>query len=117
MSDEAMNCLIGHSWPGNVRELQNEIRRALALGNGPILGADLLSPRLSQPANYSSRVAGALDAESKLLKHQLERVEAQLIRAAMLRHKGNKTHVADELGLTRVGLRMKLMRLGLERNG
>ena len=117
MSDEAMNCLIGHTWPGNVRELQNEIRRALALGSGPILGADLLSPRLSQPANYSSRVAGALDAESKLLKHQLERVEAQLIRAAMLRHKGNKTHVADELGLTRVGLRMKLMRLGLERSG
>ena len=51
--------------------------------------------------------------ESSLLKHQLERVEAQLLRASMARHKGNKTHVADELGLTRVGLRMKLMRLGL----
>jgi two-component system response regulator HupR/HoxA len=34
----------------------------------------------------------------------------------MRRHKGNKTHVADELGLTRVGLRMKLMRLGLEKD-
>jgi len=31
----------------------------------------------------------------------------------MLRHKGNKTHVAEELGLTRVGLRMKMMRLGV----
>ena len=32
----------------------------------------------------------------------------------MARHKGNKTRVADELGLTRLGLRMKLTRLGLE---
>jgi hypothetical protein len=29
----------------------------------------------------------------------------------MERHKGNKTRVAEELGLTRVGLRMKLARL------
>jgi len=31
----------------------------------------------------------------------------------MQRHNGNKTRVAAELGLTRVGLRMKLERLGL----
>jgi two-component system response regulator HupR/HoxA len=34
-----------------------------------------------------------------------------VLTAAMRRHKGNKTRVADELGLTRVGLRMKLARL------
>ena len=44
----------------------------------------------------------------------MERLEEQLIRDAMLRHKGNKTRVADELGLTRLRLRMKLTRLGLE---
>ena len=37
----------------------------------------------------------------------------RLIHAAMARHRGNKTRVAEELGLTRVGLRMKLVRLGL----
>jgi DNA-binding protein Fis len=36
------------------------------------------------------------------------------LQSAMQRHKGNKTHVAQELGLTRLGLRMKLQRLGLE---
>jgi DNA-binding protein Fis len=35
----------------------------------------------------------------------------------MDRHKGNKTRVAEELGLTRVGLRMKLARLGLDGGG
>jgi len=117
MSEQAMKCLLAHAWPGNVRELQNELRRALALGDGPVLGADLLSPRLRQPVKAAVPVATGPDDASSLLKHQLERVEAQVIRDAMRRHKGNKTHVADELGLTRVGLRMKLIRLGLERDG
>ena len=34
---------------------------------------------------------------------------------AMVRHRWNKTRVADELGLSRVGLRAKLTRYGLER--
>ena len=90
--------------------------RALALGDGPVLGADLLSPRLHQRGAGNTVKAARAERDSSLLKHQLERVEAQVIREAMRRHKGNKTHVADELGLTRVGLRMKLMRLGLEKD-
>jgi two-component system response regulator HupR/HoxA len=103
-----------HHWPGNVRELQNEIRRALALGDGPVLGPELLSPRVRQPPSLSTPASETVEEESGHLKHHLERMEAQLIRAAMRRHKGNKTHVAEELGLTRVGLRMKLARLGME---
>jgi two-component system response regulator HupR/HoxA len=116
MSEEAIRCLLGHAWPGNVRELQNEIQRALALGDGPVLGVELLSPRLRLAGAAVGKHAGApaiADDESGLLRHQLERVEAQLIHAAMARHRGNKTRVAEELGLTRVGLRMKLVRLGL----
>jgi two-component system response regulator HupR/HoxA len=97
-----------------VRELQNEVRRALALGDGPVLGAELLSLRLRLPVKSPVQPTADLEGESGLLKHQLERLEEQLIRAAMARHKGNKTRVADELGLTRLGLRMKLTRLGLE---
>lgn len=114
MTEEAMKCLTRHSWPGNVRELQNEVRRALALGGGQALGADLLSPRLRQPARPAPSPTPSSEAQSGLLKHQLERLEAQLLRDAMLRFNGNKTHVAEELGLTRVGLRMKLARLGIE---
>ena len=113
MSRDALNLLTRHAWPGNVRELQNEIRRALALGDGPVLGAELLSPRVRQSVTLPDPVSDAVEEESGQLKHHLDRMEAQLIRDAMLRHKGNKTHAADELGLTRVGLRMKMMRLGL----
>jgi two-component system response regulator HupR/HoxA len=121
LSDEALDLLKRHSWPGNVRELQNEIRRAMAISDDAVLGPELLSPRLL-PAAQVHETGGAVeetietasDDTSSQLKHHLERIEAQLIKEAMLRHKGNKTHVADELGLTRVGLRMKLIRFGLE---
>jgi len=121
LSPEALDLLNRHNWPGNVRELQNEIRRAMALSDGAVLGTELLSPRIlhavqAPPSGTAAPGApeDAPQATSGQLKHHLERIEAQLIKDAMLRHKGNKTHVADELGLTRVGLRMKLMRLGLE---
>jgi two-component system response regulator HupR/HoxA len=112
-SRQALDALTSHHWPGNVRELQNEVRRALVLCDGAVLGPELLSHRvldLRTPGNPDSDVP---DGECAPLKRHLELFEGQLIRTAMLRHKGNKTHVAQELGLTRVGLRMKLIRLGL----
>ncbi len=107
-SDEAMTKLLAHRWPGNVRELQNEVMRALALAEGDLLDAGLLSPRLrgASPAAVRAEEGGTL-------KDQVDRLEEQVIRAALARHKGNKTRMADELGLSRVGLRMKLERLGI----
>lgn len=111
-SAEAMKCLLAHHWPGNVRELQNEVLRALALGDGDVLDAELFSPRLHQPARAGA-ASLAEGAEGATLKQHMDQLEAQLISAALRRHGGNKTRIADELGLTRVGLRMKLARLGL----
>ncbi len=112
---EAGAVLQGYRWPGNVRELHNEVLRALALGDGDRLDIELLSPRLTRPVaaggGFVTRVAAA--GEERTLKARLERLEADVVREALQRHKGNKTRVADELGLTRVGLRMKLDRLGI----
>jgi two-component system response regulator HupR/HoxA len=104
----AATLLARHAWPGNVRELQNEVHRALALGDGPELGPALLSPRL-----HGTTAALRTEPAGGTLKERLDRVEADVLRDAMVRHGGNKTRVADELGLTRVGLRMKLERLGI----
>ncbi len=110
LTAEALQCLRAYAWPGNVRELQNEVQRALALRDGPHLHAALFSQRLHSSA---ARPSAPTD-EPATLREQLDHMEAQILRAAMQRHKGNKTHAADALGLTRLGLRMKLQRLGLE---
>jgi len=114
-SGTAMEALLAHRWPGNVRELQNEVLRALALGDGEVLDADLFSSRVGGAAANGGRPG--FNAEGATLKERLEQLEAQLIVDALQRHKGNKTRVAEELGLTRVGLRMKLARLGLAEAG
>jgi two-component system response regulator HupR/HoxA len=48
------------------------------------------------------------------LQERLDAVEALVLRETMLRLRWNKTHAAAELGLSRMGLRAKLLRFGLE---
>jgi two-component system, NtrC family, response regulator HupR/HoxA len=105
-SPAAMQRLAKHRWPGNVRELQNEVLRALALSEEAEIGPEWLSIRVGG-------TSAPPEAPGGTLKERLEQLEATLVREALLRHRGNKTRVAEELGLTRVGLRMKLERLGI----
>jgi len=59
--------------------------------------------------------ATALLPASGTLQERLDAMEAALLREVMLRQRWNKTHAAEELGLSRVGLRAKLLRFGLEK--
>lgn len=114
-SDEALQCMRAYRWPGNVRELQNEVLRMLALCSGPVLGAELLSPRVLRAANHLE--TGAIEQSIRIdgsLKDRLEALEARVIKETLIRHRWNKSRTANELGLSRVGLRSKLARYGLE---
>jgi two-component system response regulator HupR/HoxA len=112
---------MGYPWPGNIRELRNEIRRAAALSDGDAVPARHFSLKVLHGQAGVSTAAGnghghggvALPANGTLAQ-RLEAVEAMLLREVMLRLRWNKTHAARELGLSRVGLRAKLLRYGLE---
>lgn len=113
---EALDCLTRYHWPGNVRELHNEILRAVALSDGGHIGAHLFSPKVLHAAPEEqipdmSLLAG-LDGG---LKERMEALEARVLRETLIRHRWNKTRAATELGLSRVGLRSKLTRYGLEK--
>jgi two-component system response regulator HupR/HoxA len=114
---EAMKRLSAYRWPGNVRELSNEVMRALALGEGSRLGAELLSPRVLRAATeeHQERDLDLLAGLDGSLKERMEQLEARVIRETLIRHRWNKTHAASELGLSRVGLRSKLSRYKLDR--
>ena len=51
---------------------------------------------------------------SGTLSERLDAIETMVLRETLLRHRWNKTHAARELGLSRVGLRGKMARFGLE---
>jgi len=105
---QAMDALGAYEWPGNIRELQNEVERAALLGAGEArIDAGHLSARLAGPA------APAVPRRGKL-KEVLAQVERELIAGALERHQGNRTHAAEELGMSRWGLVQKIRDYGLE---
>jgi len=114
-SDEALACMQAYHWPGNVRELQNEIQHMLVMSNEPELGADLLSPRVLQATpGDEGETQEPLSTLEGSLKDRIESIEARILRESLIRHRWNKSRAARDLGLSRVGLRSKLERYGLE---
>ena len=115
LSDEALACLVGYPWPGNVRELRNEIARALALSEGDRIDGAVFSQRVLQGrAGLGSVGPSTTLPANGTLADRLDAIEAMILRETLLRHRWNKTRAARELGLSRVGLRSKMQRFGLE---
>jgi two-component system, NtrC family, response regulator HupR/HoxA len=115
LADDALACLMAYPWPGNVRELRNELSRAVALGTGDVVDGQALSTRVLQgQTGHSAKLQVLSLPASGTLSERLDAIEAMVLRETLLRHRWNKTRVAKELGLSRVGLRGKMQRFGLE---
>jgi transcriptional regulator with GAF, ATPase, and Fis domain len=109
ISPQALACLSMFTFPGNVRELQNEMERAVAMApEGKFIEIEHLSDKLRQEACTTKRpvLQGSL-------KEMVEVLEKSVVLEALQRHQGNKTRVAEELGLSRFGLMKKMQRYGI----
>jgi transcriptional regulator with GAF, ATPase, and Fis domain len=118
----ALDALTAHTWPGNVRELENEIRRAATLAEGAIT-REVLSPhvrdsRAGEGERGSSTLAVTLPdsggAGGKTLREAVEDLERVMMLAVLREAVGNKTRAARVLGLSRLGLRKKMARYGID---
>lgn len=111
---DTLAMMTNYLWPGNVRELQNEIQRMVVLAESDApLPAHLLSPEIRSPAARSAPVG---DGRRRPLRDIVGEVEREAITASLARHGGNISRVAEELGLSRVGLRGKIERYDIRRN-
>jgi two-component system response regulator HupR/HoxA len=144
MTQEAMGALTSYDWPGNVRQLRNEIERMVAYAyDSSRISAEDLSPEVVHPRRQLSaermRAASerdlALAGESRhnagingggfkkpadgeprvKLKEATAALERQLIEESLARNRNNLSRTAIELGLSRRGLRLKLIQLGIHR--
>jgi len=108
-SSGVLSAMLEYNWPGNVRELENEVKRMVALSEGDKIQVDLLSPALRGHAMHEID-----DAETLSLKELVEKVEMQRIQEVLERTEGNKSKASEILGLSRLGLRKKMERYGVE---
>jgi len=94
LSGAQLSRLLSHDWPGNVRELANVAERQ-------VLGLGEPEPETIDPGQS--------------LAAQQEAFEAQCLRAALIRHKGDIKAVLVELQLPRRTFNEKMQRHGLAR--
>jgi Nif-specific regulatory protein len=107
LSPDAVSLLQAYAWPGNVRELENEMQRALALGEpGEALVPAHLSERLAADTAQVDREA----RDGETLRETMGRMEAFVIRRALDARGGRRAATARDLGITREGLYKKMQR-------
>ncbi|GEN08769.1 Transcriptional regulator containing PAS, AAA-type ATPase, and DNA-binding Fis domains [Myxococcus fulvus] len=111
LSTSAMDRLQNHTWPGNIRELRNVVHRALLLRKGPVIDANDLT--FDQEMNKETGIAVPELPPGMTLEQMLEKLERQIVEAALRRYNNNRERVARELGVARSTLFKRLKDWGL----
>ena len=94
-SSASMDFLMSYEWPGNVRELQNRIQRAILMSDASALEPSDLGCKMNFPAVLK-------DIQTVIsLREARDKVEREMLSAAIDRHNGNIVKAAEELGVTR----------------
>ncbi|MBX3287724.1 MAG: sigma 54-interacting transcriptional regulator [Acidobacteria bacterium] len=130
---QTIDLLMVCEWEGNVRQLCNEVQRLIARAvDGEVITPDHLSPELKRSATPLTPAEGGSQqrtitsfdgpvrpfaniGEGGTLEDAVTELEMQMIKNALSRHNWNISRVANELGLTRRGLYLKLTRYGIDK--
>jgi len=104
-SAEALAALHRHRWPGNVRELMSVVRRAVVVGDGPLIDAVTLSG-LDEPPHDTPILAVPAPPAPKPGSPE----EREVLLTTLERTGENVTSAADALSVSRVTLYRMLRR-------
>src|SRR5262249_36291366 len=113
LAPEAYRALLAHDWPGNVRELEHAVEQGVALASGEeITTGDLpAAVRGADDEACDQAPAGSFkDAKQQLI----ERFERRFITEALEKHRGNVSKAAEDMGMYRQHLQLKLAEYGID---
>ncbi len=118
ISQEAMDILMQYHWPGNIRELENSLENAIVMTDSMVIQeADLpgyLQSQKGAPVSDRAKLSEIISRSGDAsFKEQLQLCEKEIIRRALRKSDGNKTHAARELGFSLRTLRNKLRKFDL----
>jgi PAS domain S-box-containing protein len=106
ITDQALSMLMEYEFPGNVRELENMIEHAFVLCHGSLIQKDHLPKELIE--TFTADKKGQSQTAD-----QLKAAEAQVISEILKKHDGNRSRVAEELGIDKSTLWRKMKKFKL----
>jgi DNA-binding NtrC family response regulator len=109
---DAYRALCTGEWRGNVRELEHAIEQAVALASGPEITLGDLPASVGGPASDGAADAPGSFRQAK--QQAVERFERQFIHEALARHHGNISRAAEDMGMYRQHLQLKLAEYGID---
>jgi DNA-binding NtrC family response regulator len=133
---DALQKLSSYRWPGNIRELRHAVERAMIMGSSEQMQANELLFNTAEPEAEAASVSASAGLNSAGLNSSeiksaeinsseinsseinsaelnLDKVEQSAIEQALRKHKGNISHAATELGITRTSLYRRMEKYGL----
>ena len=118
IDEKVTNLLIQYAWPGNIRELENLVERMILMARGDtIVFADLPSELKTAIESDSTGLSGIRQKPFKdIMKNHMEDIEKQMIISVLEECGNNVTRAAKQLGLSRKGLQLKMMKYKLRRS-
>ena len=107
LTEGAINVLREYRWPGNIRELRNFCENTVVLKRGDELTKYDLDPKYQNQAQTSlDDKPQSLSSSPTLCKEENEK---RLLRNALIKANGNRTHAAELMGISRRTLHRKLI--------
>jgi two-component system, NtrC family, response regulator AtoC len=116
MSPDVMQILLAYEWRGNARELENCMERALVLSRGDTIEIEALPEQVTRDPSApkaKEHSAPAFDESNLSIKQRTTALEIELIKRALEKTGGNRTHAAKILEISHRALLYKLKEYGL----
>ena len=109
ISEEAIARLCHYTWPGNVRELRNVLERALALCES----STIKSQQLNLPDGGPHVTMIQRNSQTRRLSDVRLEAERRELQRVLQDSGNNRTHAAQNLGISRSALYKRLIKVGL----
>jgi len=111
ISPAALQVLLENDWPGNVRELENVIERAVVLTEEHKIQLTAIPVEIGGGKSVVNDGGGGNEYSLKKVSRIMEE---QLIKKALIKTKGNRTHAAKLLEISHPALLSKMKTFGLQ---
>ncbi|HOF04441.1 MAG TPA: sigma-54 dependent transcriptional regulator [Syntrophales bacterium] len=117
LDDEVLDLFINYDWPGNIREMENLLERLVLMARGQTITLADVPGEIRQAVQEQF----LLPPEKKpsqfkeFIRTHTEEAERQLLVRCLEECGGNVTRAAQQLGLSRKGLQLKMIKYNLRK--